>query len=447
MGKLALITKVGESDEGLSFPDGVYQSTASVSILHSMDRHDISIEAFLNALKKLKLEPTERMMDLLVVAASMYSADIRISRSVFAEDSWTRMIDLYIPVDDPDFWNIQAGLLKKIFRFLTGDIWDLTFRARSSPDLTLSPRGRLSRYGMPYETDTVCLFSGGMDSFIGAVDLLESGIRPLLVGHAKSSDVTKYQDICGEALHSHYGDQSPERIYAFIRTPKEDLFGTTENTERGRSFLFLTLGAICATTLSNSSRLVVPENGMISLNIPLTPLRGGSHSTRTTHPHYFSMMQTLFENMETGVTITNPYQFKTKGEMLAECKNKELVINTETMSCSHPSGRWEGMGNGHCGYCVPCIIRQAAFQAAGLEDKFDYRHDIFTTDGLDIKTIRGADIIAFKYMVEKVKKNPHYLHASIRNTGPLGNDVTGFVDVYRRALDEVDSLINTVKLV
>lgn len=446
MGKLALVTKVGEADQGLLFPEGAYRASANVSILHSMDKSDISIKAFHDALKKLRLEPTERMMDLLVIAVSMYSADTRINRKDFAEDSWTRKIDLYIPVEDPDFWNGQADLLLKIFRFLTGDIWSVTFRARSSADLTLSPRGKLSKYGMPYETDTVCLFSGGMDSFIGAVDLLENGIRPLLVGHAKSNDVSRYQRICGEALDSHYGDQTPARIYAFVRTPKENLFGDTENTERGRSFLFLVLGAICGASLSDSSTLVVPENGMISLNIPLTPLRVGSHSTRTTHPHYFSMMQTLLNNMESGVTIFNPYQFKTKGEMLKECLNQQLVVDTETMSCSHPFV-WRSKINAHCGYCVPCIIRQAAFHEAGLQDKFVYRNDIFDQQGLDIKKTEGADALAFKYMIEKVKMKPDYLYASIRNTGPLGNDVADFVNVYRRALVEVDSLINKVKLV
>ena len=69
MGKLALVTKVGAADQGLTFPDGLYQASASVSILHNMNKSDISIDAFLTALKKLRLEPPERMMDLLVIAA------------------------------------------------------------------------------------------------------------------------------------------------------------------------------------------------------------------------------------------------------------------------------------------------------------------------------------------------------------------------------------------
>ena len=39
--------------------------------------------------------------------------------------------------------------------------------------------------------------------------------------------------------------------------------------------------------------LYVPENGVISLNIPLTVMRLGSLSTRTTHPYFMGLMQNL----------------------------------------------------------------------------------------------------------------------------------------------------------
>lgn len=446
MGKLALVTLVGPTDNGINLNGQSYIHTANVPLFKYNTAQDISVHEFVTALKKLRLEPSELAMDLLVIACSMYAADTRIKREVYAEDSWTRMIDLFIPVSDDEFWNGQKELLQKIFRFLTGDIWTLTFRERTDANLQLSPRGNRARYGMPYQTDTVCLFSGGMDSFIGAIDLLENGTRPLLVGHTKSSDVKPYQDKCYAALASHYQALIPQRIHAFVRIPDKKLFGVEDHTERGRSFLFLTLGSICASALQPRSKLVVPENGMISLNIPLTPLRVGSHSTRTTHPHYFGMMQDLFNNMQIGVTIVNPYQFKTKGDMLFECANQPLAANTETMSCSHPSGRWAGQSNGHCGYCVPCIIRRASFKAASLQDPFRYRKNIFDPPGLDITKAEGADVFAFKYLIEKVKSKPVFLTASIRSTGTLGEDVQPYIDVYKRALKEVEDLLNPIVL-
>jgi len=116
------------------------------------------------------------------------------------------------------------------------------------------------------------------------------------------------------------------------------------------------------------------------------------------------------------------------------------------MSCSHPSGRWEGLGNQHCGYCVPCIIRRAAYHAAGVKDNFPYRRDIKDTAGLKISKAEGADVLAFKYMIEKVRKHPIYLTAAIRNTGSLGDNVDKFVDVYSRSLKEVEDLVGSVIL-
>jgi len=446
MGKFALIATVGANDQGIQVPEGQYTKSAMLPFEKYQNARDVSIHTFLNALKRRKLQPSEIAMDLLVVACSMYAADTRIERRQNGEDGWTRIIDLHIPVSAPALWSTQKELLETIFKFLTGDIWQVHFRERADPEFKLSPTGKLARYKMPYVTDTVCLFSGGMDSFIGAINLLEGGTRPLLLGHSKSGDVSSYQEKAAAALAKDYASAPPDRIDAFIKIPKGDLFGSEDHTERGRSFMFLSLGAISASALGAATKLYVPENGMISLNIPLTPLRIGSHSTRTTHPHYIQSMQRLFTNLGLGVEIINPFQFKTKGEMLAECANKKLVETTETMSCSHPSGRYEGEGNGHCGSCVPCIIRRASFKAAGVNDIFRYRRDIFQLSGVNPGRAEGTDVLAFKYMIEKVNRHPQYLTAAIRNTGPLGEAVRDYIDVYSRALKEVDTLLSPVIL-
>ncbi|MHC5720555.1 MAG: hypothetical protein ACYTX0_53180, partial [Nostoc sp.] len=110
--------------------------------------------------------------------------------------------------------------------------------------------------------------------------------------------------------------------------------------------------------------LVVAENGLISLNVPLTHSRIGSLSTRTTHPHFLSLYQKILSSLGLVTSIELPYKFFTKGEMLANVKNKEVLESTAnlSMSCSHPeAGRFrQGSPSHHCGYCVPCIIRRAA---------------------------------------------------------------------------------------
>ncbi len=447
MGKIAIISLLGEKDKGVSIPKGKYEKTGKLHFNYFNNVDDVSIHSFLDDLKKLKLEPNEVAMDLLIIASSMYGADTRISREEYGEDSWTRIIDLYIPVSDSKLWNSHKELLAEIFKFLTGDIWNITFRDRADEKLKLCPIGKLPRYKMPYKTETVCLFSGGLDSFIGAINLLDKGITPLLVSHSKSADVSPYQDACLKAISESYPKNQPSKINAFIRIPKENLINSEDNTERGRSFLFLSLGAITASALGNKSNLIVPENGLISLNLPLNTSRAGSHSTRTTHPFYFSLMQTLFDNLKLGVTLKNPFQFKTKGEMISECSKHDLVQTTSTMSCSHPSsGRWKGQTIGHCGYCVPCIIRRSSFKKSTIKDLTSYRTNILDGSQIDITKADGADIIAFKYMINRVKKQPNYLNAAIRITGSLGNDVSQYIDVYRRGIKEVEDLLSKVKL-
>ena len=99
MGKLALTVTVGEADKGVVHSQP-YQKVAELPFLKHHNAKDASIHGFLNELKRLRLRPSEVAMDMLVIATAMYAADIRIQREQFGEDSWTRIIDLYIPVSD-----------------------------------------------------------------------------------------------------------------------------------------------------------------------------------------------------------------------------------------------------------------------------------------------------------------------------------------------------------
>ncbi|MCZ7581789.1 MAG: hypothetical protein M5U21_13400 [Fimbriimonadaceae bacterium] len=54
------------------------------------------------------------------------------------------------------------------------------------------------------------------------------------------------------------------------------------------------------------------------MNVPLTSLRIGSLSTRTTHPYFLRQIQSIWDAVGLNVEIQNPYQFRTKGELLAD---------------------------------------------------------------------------------------------------------------------------------
>ena len=68
----------------------------------------------------------------------------------------------------------------------------------------------------------------------------------------------------------------------------------------------------------------------------------------------------------------------TKGEV-TECLMRHAShVAWSTISCSHPSaGRWRREPFGNCGYCYPCIIRQAGFHRFG-NDETTYSVDPFS---------------------------------------------------------------------
>lgn len=107
----------------------------------------------------------------------------------------------------------------------------------------------------------------------------------MLVSHFGEGATSDAQGKLFAALKRHYGKSLFERLrvgMTFVDGLVEDV--GSENSTRGRSFLFFALGVFAGTGLGKAFTLRVPENGLIALNVPLDPLRLGSNSTRTTHP-------------------------------------------------------------------------------------------------------------------------------------------------------------------
>src|SRR5690606_29898404 len=111
----------------------------------------------------------------LSLALSLVAADVRVHRDV-SPDGWTRQIDLTVAVGEPDVWNSQAPQIEAALRFLSTDIWTIRFVGGGHRPL---PPDELF---MPTQ-DCVCLLSGGMDSLIGAIDLVAEGRAPLAVSN------------------------------------------------------------------------------------------------------------------------------------------------------------------------------------------------------------------------------------------------------------------------
>lgn len=406
----------------------------------------------LTNLSKLDVFPTETGIDLLVLAAHVHAADTRISRAEQSQDSWTREIRLVVPVSDPDRWRPAVSTLQKMLDFLTGDRWTIGFRARPPRFAMIAQQPGESLIDPPF--DSLSLFSGGLDSLIGAIDLLEEAATPLLVSHFGEGATSDAQSKLFAGLKRHYNKSTFERLrvgMTFDDGLVEDV--GSENSTRGRSFLFFALGVFAGTGLRHRFTLRVPENGLIALNVPLDPLRLGSNSTRTTHPYYIARWNELLRAIEIDGDVQNPYWDKTKGEMASLCRNpvllKELVM--ESLSCSSPTkGRWQGLGIEHCGYCLPCLIRRAALTAAwGIgNDGTTYTVSDLRAQPLDTRESTGKQVRSFQYAIERLRGNPQLANLLIHKPGSLADEATHLdrlADVYRRGLGEVARLIDGVE--
>ena len=405
----------------------------------------------LASLKKIGVLPSEIGIDVLVLAAHVHAADTRISRAEQSQDSWTREIRLVVPVSEPARWAAAEPTLKKALDFLTGDRWTIGFRARPTRFATIAQVVPPSLIAPPF--DSISLFSGGLDSLIGAIDQLEDGTTPLLVSHSGDSATSDAQKKLYMDLKTHYSESPFGRLRVGMTFKKGLVEGVgSENSTRGRSFLFFALGAFAGTGLGNRFVLRVPENGLIALNVPLDPLRLGSNSTRTTHPYYMARWNDLLEVLGIDGEIRNPYWDKTKGEMAAACRNPGLLkeLAKHALSCSSPAkARWRGHGIEQCGYCLPCLIRRAALMAAwgAGNDPTTYTVENLHEQSLDTRESTGKQVRSFQYAIDRLRARPQLASLLIHKPGSLADESAHFnelADVYRRGLGEVACLIDGV---
>lgn len=409
-------------------------------ILHGIGRA-------LDDLRNSGLAPSEIGADLLVVAAHVHAADTRLARATESQDGWTREIRLVIPVSDPSRWNAAAPILVRALNFLTGDKWQMGFRGRPLQfEHLIRP---LPPSLLPHPFDGVSLFSGGMDSLIGAIDSLERGETPLLVSHAGEGLVSKSQEECFNGLNEAYKGSAFGRLRVWMSFDAGLLSEVgSEGTTRGRSFLFFSLGVAAGTALQQDFVLKVPENGLIALNVPLDRLRLGALSTRTTHPFYIARWNELIQSLGVPGRLENPYWDKTKGEMAADCLNPQVLkrLVPASLSCSSPTkARWTGGDQGHCGYCLPCLIRRAAL--LGIDDT-PYGLSDLRSRVLDTNQAEGKQVRSFQIAIDRLAARPELANMLIHKPGPLYDDASrneAHADVYRRGLQEVGRLLAGVR--
>lgn len=304
-------------------------------------------------------------------ASVIYGCDRAINRESFDGDRWTREFVVEIPVAEPGKWSAISSQLESVIEFLTGDIWHLDFVITPIP--LFGREFKTTRRDFRRRTricgTAVSLFSGGLDSLIGVIDWLsdnpEQNIVLASTYDAQAENSKSDQDRLLLPLHAVYAG----RIQRYVA--RTGLCSGGEDTNfRSRSLAFIGNAVLAASFLGVGTPIIIPENGAIALNYPLTPARKGSLSTRTVHPHYIAMLSSILDSLGLSYPLINPYMLKTKGEMMRECRNPALLQSTyaNSASCGKRGHKeyWEDKSSRQCGACVPCIYRRAAVHSVGF---------------------------------------------------------------------------------
>lgn len=355
----------------------------------------------------------EEVWTALLTAVAVWAADKILPRAA-APDAWTRDITLMLPASAA--WAGLRRPLEEILQFLTGDRWRLEFR---ETELILPLSGKFSPSFTP---EAVVLFSGGLDSLAGAIDLLAEGRRLLLLSHYDYGQLAQVQQNLAAALAAQFGADHVQHLAVRLQCPE-----ALELTLRSRSFLYLTLGLAAAAAWGPGVPVVVPENGWIALNPPLTLNRLGTYSTRTAHPRFLQGLAGLWQAVGLGHPLVNPYAWLTKGEVLANCRDPHLLkrLAPLSVSCARPvAARWRGVGRRACGYCYPCLLRRAALHRVDLDEGGHYLRDALADPEVFRGRVTGADLRALLLALETWQSRPEAILARMIPPADPGREAT-----------------------
>jgi 7-cyano-7-deazaguanine synthase in queuosine biosynthesis len=408
------------------------------------DKRASNVDHNLGLIKSLVGTPSRRAQDLLALAVGVFVADKLVSRAM-AVDAWTRDLALSSPCQAPKAWAPAAEALNQALNFLTGDRWILHLRDEDAPMSWSDTTGGV-------DANAACLFSGGADSLVGAVDTLERDrtTRLLLVGwYDTSQGGRQRREELVEELAKTYGKQRvvllPLRLgIAQARSEQKYKLGKTkENSSRSRSLFYITLGIAAASAIGQQTPLIAPENGFIALNPPMTPARLGSLSTRTMHPYFLNRLGWALSAAGLAHPIHNPLALKTKGEVLAQCANQALAkkLFPLTVSCARSGRKETGRTQHSCGYCYPCIVRRSAATVVGWDNPKDYRYDVLRDEELfKPGSRRGADARAVFAGLQELSAT------RVLATGPLPpREVMSYVDLANRGSKELRAFFTGAK--
>jgi DNA-binding response OmpR family regulator/7-cyano-7-deazaguanine synthase in queuosine biosynthesis len=379
----------------LTSPERAWRKVPTLDLCLGSGRRDVHLHIE-HLSRKLSAALPPVAVDLVELAAYVYTADQAVTRGGTKEfeygQKWRRRFRFEVPVRALEVWQRASvrQMLSSVLGFVSDDHYEFGFtRFKHPPPMErylFGPEGP-EEHGF----QEVLLFSGGLDSLVGAVrEVLQDHHKVALVSHAPVSKVYRRQcDLVAGIIAKLLG-KGPEPIHIHVEVNKGKRLGRDFN-QRSRSFLFAAIAAVVA-RLFDLWRVRFYENGVTSFNLPISPQVLGGRASRTTHPRSLDGFARLFtELFERDFQVQNPFLWDTKADILKAIRdagNADLCAGTS--SCTHT---WEATDQPHCGRCSQCVDRRLTALAAGLDEREDppggYREDVLfgPCEGADLTLV------------------------------------------------------------
>jgi 7-cyano-7-deazaguanine synthase in queuosine biosynthesis len=301
---------------------------------------------------------TDDSKDLIEVATAVLLADRLVTRPRSGRRS--RRIRIRLRVRNVKKWKSAIPRLHDVLGILTDDdfSFDLAFGASSKINFACSVPPSRSK-----SVSQVALFSGGLDSAAAAALFAQEGLETAYVTHYVR-DMHRISRLLQRIYDRYDGKAEVPHALFYMRPAGAIVSHLRENSRRTRSFLFVSLAVVTAVGLGIGD-VRVCENGPLALNLALT---SAMVPTKHAHSQFLQSMEELVRHVfERQIRISNPFELLTKGKM-SEVFTSNPGIALATVSCWNQqwSGSGANYGHGHCGFCVPCLVRRVSLEAAGI---------------------------------------------------------------------------------
>jgi 7-cyano-7-deazaguanine synthase in queuosine biosynthesis len=367
--------------------------------------------------------------DMLLVASAVFAADRAYARG--EREDVARQFELNVPVVNLGRLLPLVRVLEQALYRLSNDAWSIRLRGTGGVETPSSTP--------PEVAGRTLLFSGGLDSLAAAVQYGSDSVPLQLVSHLTRNRITNksqrdlLQVLRDNGLHLRHH----QCLVSSRSAGSTELRHDEENSQRTRSFVFLTLGALFGRRSGHREILFLAENGQMAIHLPLTHGRVGAFSTHTAHPEVLASVEAfLSAALEIPVRITNPYVHLTKKEVVEIIHARLPAAIAPSNSCWKNSRLPAGIT--HCGECVPCYVRRIAIECLTTDTttygREPWNEDIGTLGPLDDGRRNLVDL------TELVKRFERNSNEEIMSEWPElysdAIDADQVISMYRRFADE-----------